>query len=68
MVEVIIAVIGLGVGDYTDPLNLTAQDKDNNVVIQETCDTTTESDNYGQVSTSKTCITMKTITTIEQSD
>ena len=68
MIEVIVAIIGLGVGDYADPLNLTAQDKDKKVTIQETCDTTTSSDAYGQVSTMKLCRTMKTINTNEEKD
>jgi len=68
MIEVIVAVIGLGVGDYADPLNLSAEDKNKNVIIQETCDTTTSSDTYGQVSTTKICRTMKTVNTNEERD
>jgi hypothetical protein len=68
MIEVIIAIMGLGVGDYADPLNLSAEDKDKKVLVQKSCETTTSSDAYGQVSTLKTCRTMKTITTNEERD
>ena len=68
MIEVIIAIMGLGVGDYTDPLNLSAEDRDKKVIMQTSCDTTTSSDAYGQVSTIKTCRTMKTTNTNEEKD
>ena len=68
MIEVIVAIIGLGVGDYADPLDLNLEDKNKKVTIQETCDTTTSSDAYGQVSTMKLCRTMKTINTNEERD
>ena len=68
MIEVIIAIMGLGVGDYADPLNLSAEDKDKKVLVQKSCETTTSSDAYGQVSTLKTCRTMKTVTTSEEKD
>ena len=68
MIEVIIAIMGLGVGDYTDPLDLNTEDKDKKVIMQKTCETTTSSDAYGQISTMKTCRTMKTIQTNEEKD
>lgn len=68
MVEVIIAIMGLGVGDLVDPLNLSAEDKDKNVTIQRVCEETTTQDNSGQISTIKTCKSMKTINTTEERD
>ena len=68
MIEVIVAIIGLGVGDYADPLDLNLEDKDKKVIMQTACETTTSSDAYGQVSTLKTCRTMKTVTTSEEKD
>jgi len=68
MIEVIVAIISLGVGDYADPLDLNLEDRDKKVIMQTACETTTSSDAYGQVSTIKTCRTMKTITTSEEQD
>ena len=68
MIEVIVAIIGLGVGDYTDPLELNTEDKDKKVIMQTACEETTTQDAYGQVSTIKTCRTMKTIHTNEEKD
>ena len=68
MIEVIVAIIGLGVGDYTDPLELNTEDKDKKVIMQKVCDETTTQDAYGQISTIKTCRTMKTIHTTEEKD
>ena len=68
MIEVIIAIMGLGVGDYADPLDLNTEDRDKSVIMQTSCETTTSSDAYGQVSTMKTCRTMKTIKTNEEKD
>ena len=68
MIEVIVAIIGLGVGDYTDPLDLNTEDKDKKIIIQKVCDETTTQDAYGQISTMKTCRTMKTVQTNEEKD
>ena len=68
MIEVIVAIIGLGVGDYADPLDLNLEDKDKKVIIQTACEETTRNDIYGQVNTIKTCRTMKTIHTTEEKD
>ena len=65
MIEVIVAIIGLGVGDYADPLELNLEDKDKKVIVQSACEETTAQDAYGQVSTIKTCRTMKTVHTNE---
>ena len=68
MIEVIVAIIGLGVGDYADPLDLNLEDKDKKVIVQTACEETTTNDIYGQVNTIKTCRTMKTIHTTEEKD
>lgn len=68
MIEVIVAIVGLGVGDYADPLDLNLEDRDKKVIIQSSCEETTTQDAYGQVSTIKTCRTMKTIHTNEEQD
>ena len=68
MIEIIVAIIGLGVGDYADPLDLNLEDRDKKVIIQKSCDETTTKDNYGQVSKIKTCRSMKTIHTSEEQD
>ena len=68
MIEIIIAIMGLGVGDYVDPLDLNSQDKDKMVIMQKSCEETTTQDNYGQISTIKTCRSMKTIKTNEEKD
>jgi len=68
MIEVIVAIIGLGVGDYADPLDLNLEDRDKKVIMQIACDETTTQDAYGQVSTIKTCRSMKTIHTSEEID
>jgi sorbitol-specific phosphotransferase system component IIBC len=68
MIEAIIAIFSLGVGDYADPLDLNSEDKDKKIIMQTACETTTSSDAYGQVSTIKTCRTMKTVETNEEKD
>jgi hypothetical protein len=68
VIEVIVAIIGLGVGDYADPLELNLEDKDKKVIVQSACEETTTQDAYGQISTIKTCRTMKTIHTTEEKD
>ena len=68
MIEVIVAIIGLGVGDYADPLELNLEDKDKKILMQTACDETTTQDAYGQVSTIKTCRTMKTVTSSVEKD
>ena len=68
MIEVIVAIIGLGVGDYADPLDLNLEDRDKKIIMQTACEETTTHDAYGQISTIKTCRTMKTVTTSEEQD
>jgi hypothetical protein len=68
MIEVIVAIISLGVGDYADPLDLNLEDRDKKVLMQTACEETTTHDIYGQVNTIKTCRTMKTVTTSEEQD
>ena len=68
MIEVIVAIISLGVGDYADPLELNLEDKDKKIIMQTACEETTTQDAYGRISTIKTCRTMKTIHTTEEKD
>ena len=68
MIEVIVAIISLGVGDYADPLDLNLEDRDKKIIMQTNCEETTTQDTYGQISTIKTCRTMKTVTTSEEKD
>ena len=68
MIEVIVAIIGLGVGYYADPLDLNLEDKDKKVIMQTAFEETTTQYAYGQISTIKTCRTMKTIHTTEEKD
>lgn len=68
MIEAIVAIISLGVGDYADPLNLSAEEKDKKVIMQKSCEETTTQDAYGQISIIKTCRSMKTVTTNEEKD
>ena len=68
MIEAIVAIIGLGVGDYADPLDLNLEDRDKKVIMQTSCEETTTQDANGQISTMKTCRTMKTVTTSEEQD
>jgi len=68
MIEVIVAIISLGVGDYADPLDLNLEDRDKKVIMQTACEETTTQDAYGQISTIKTCRTMRTISTSEEQD
>lgn len=68
MIEAIVAIISLGVGDYADPLDLNLEDRDKKVIMQTSCEETTTQDANGQISTIKTCRTMKTVTTSEEKD
>lgn len=68
MIEAFIAILGLGVGDYIDPLNLNTEDDKQSVIVQETCESTTTINEQGQETTVKSCQTMKTINTSEQKD
>ena len=66
--EMLWTVSAPAVGDYADPLDLNLEDRDKKVLMQKVCDETTTQDAYGQISTIKTCRTMKTITTSEEKD
>ena len=68
MIEIIVAIIGLGVGDYADPLDLNLEDRDKKVILQESCETTVTTDEWGQTYTTKLCKSMKTINTNEEKD
>ena len=41
MIEVLIGLAGLGLGDYLDPANLNTEDDNKNVIVQESCISTT---------------------------
>ena len=67
MIEVLIGLVGLGLGDYLDPANLNTEDDKQNVIVQESCDsTTTISD--GHETTVRSCKTMKNRNIIEETD
>jgi hypothetical protein len=68
MLEAIIAVLGLGLGDYLDPANLNTEDDKQSVIVQESCESTTTINEQGQETTVKSCKTMKTINTNEEKD
>ena len=68
MIEVIVAIIGLGVGDYADPLDLNLEDKNRQVIMQESCEESTTTDEWGQTYVTKLCKSMKTINTNEEKD
>ena len=68
MIEVIIAIMSLGVGDYADPLNLSAEDKEKQVIMQETCEETTTTDEWGQTYVTKLCKSMQTTNKYEEKD
>ena len=61
MIEVIIAILSLGVGDYTDPLDLNTEDKNKQVLTQQACESTTTTNSSGETTTIKSCKTMETI-------
>ena len=67
MIEAFIAILGLGVGDYIDPLNLNTEDDKQSVIVQETCTSTTTTSN-GQETKVLECQTMKTTNTTEEKD
>lgn len=56
------ALTGTVVGDALDPLSLNEEEKDNQVITQSICDSTTTTDEYGLISKIETCTTMKTET------
>ena len=55
------AITGTVVGAALDPLSLNEEERKNKVTIQSSCEETTTQDAYGQISTIKTCRTMKTV-------
>jgi hypothetical protein len=68
MIEVLIGLAGLGLGDYLDPANLNIEDDKQNVIVQETCTSTTTINNDGNETKVLECQTMKTINTNEEKD
>ena len=67
MIEVLIGLVGVGLGDYLDPANLNTEDDSNQVIVQESCTSTTTISN-GQETKVLECQTMKTINTTEETD
>jgi hypothetical protein len=67
MIEVLVGLVGLGLGDYLDPANLNTEDDSNQVIVQESCTSTTTISN-GQETKVLECQTMKTISTNEEKD
>lgn len=68
MIEVLIGLLGLGLGDYLDPANLNTEDDKQNVIVQETCTSTTTVSHDGHETKVLECNTMKTINTQEEKD
>lgn len=68
MIEAIIAIMSLGVGDYVDPLDLNSEDKDRQVIMQESCEESTTTDEWGQTYRTKLCKSMRTINKYEERD
>ncbi len=64
---IVSAILGLGVGDYFDPLNLNTEDDSNQFVVQESCTSTTTISN-GQETKVLECQTMKTTSTNKEKD
>lgn len=67
MIEVLIGLVGVGLGDYLDPANLNTEDDSNQIIVQESCTSTTTISN-GQETKVLECQTMKTISTNEEED
>ena len=67
MIEVLIGIVGLGLGDYLDPANLNTEDDKQNVIVQEQCHTTTTWSDGIETKVVE-CETMKTINTNEEKD
>ena len=67
MIEVLVGLAGLGLGDYLDPANLNTEDDKQSVIVQETCTSTTTTSN-GQETKVLECQTMKTTNTTEEKD
>ena len=68
MIEVLIGLAGLGLGDYLDPANLNTEDDNKNVIVQESCISTTTISYEGHETKVLECQTMKTTNTNEERD
>lgn len=64
---IVSALLGLGLGDYFDPLALNTEEDSHAVIVQESCTSTTTISN-GQETKVLECQTMKTINTTEETD
>ncbi len=67
MIEALIAIAGLGLGDYVDPLNLNTEDNKSVIIEQENCVSTTTI-SQGIETITNDCQTMKTYKTFEEQD
>ena len=68
MLEVLIGLLGVGLGDYLDPANLNTEDDNQNVIVQESCISTTTISYEGHKTKVLECQTMKTTNTNEEKD
>jgi len=67
VIEALIAIAGLGLGDYTDPLDLNTEDNKSVIIEQENCRTTTTV-SQGIETITHDCQTMKTYKSFEEKD
>jgi len=67
VVEALIAIAGLGLGDYADPLSLNTEDNKSVIIEQENCRTTTTV-SQGIETITHDCQTMKTYKSFEEKD
>jgi len=67
MIEALIAIVGLGLGDYADPLSLNTDDDKSVIIEQENCQTSTTI-SQGIETVTHECQTMKTYKSFEEKD
>lgn len=67
MIEALIAIVGLGLGDYADPLSLNTDDDKSVIIEQENCQTSTTT-SQGIETVTHECQTMKTYKSFEEKD
>ena len=68
MIEVLIGLLGVGLGDYLDPANLNTEDDKQAVIEQESCISTTTISYEGHETKVLECQTMRTTNTTEEQD
>lgn len=67
MIEALIAIVGLGFGDYADPLSLNTDDDKSVIIEQENCQTS-KTISQGIETVTHECQTMKTYKSFEEKD